>query len=265
MKAQGKFSIDIGQNMKIRIVKIQGLCFPCLLFLVCLLIPDSLLAQQPEQVTPPPAKVETIITKETVIEMKTGEKKRIQPDAKMLEVEVTRPEVAEGYLSGDQEIMLMANSPGVGKVILQLDNGSTVAYVIRVYVADPEKYAADLKEKLQNIRSLNIEVLKDKILVEGRVLYLKDMDAIERAIGDNPSVINLTFLTSRNARILAREIERELRESGIYGVEVEVRNNKVTLLGTLASNVLIRKAEKIASSFTPNFDSHLTMKEAAKR
>jgi Flp pilus assembly secretin CpaC len=248
-----------------RTLQIQTLAFSSFLFLFCLSIPRSSFAQQPASDTPPPAKAETIITKETVIEMKAGEKKRIQPDAKVIEAGVTRPEVAEGYLSGDQELMLVANSPGVGKVILQLDNGASVAYVIRVYVADPERYAADLKEKLQHIQTLNIEVLKDKILVEGRVLYLKDMDAIEQAIGDNPSIINLTFLTSRNARILAREIERELRESGIYGVEVEVRNNRVTLLGTLASNVLIRKAEKIASSFTPNFDSLLRMKEAAKR
>jgi Flp pilus assembly secretin CpaC len=233
--------------------------FQLLFFIILLLFPrpPRAAAEQPETPAAPPAGIEAIITKETVIEMKTGERKRVAPEAKALDVAVTRPEVVDGYLSGDQELMLVANSPGVGKIILQLDSGNTIAYVVRVYVADIEKFAAELKEKLKNIQNLNIEVVKEKVLVAGRILYLKDMDAIERAIGDNPSIINLTSLSSRNATILAREIERELRESGIYGVEVEVRNNRVTLVGALASATLIRKAEHIASTYTPNFDSLL--------
>lgn len=212
---------------------------------------------EPPEKDAPPAGIESIISKETVVDLKTGEKKRIEPDATITSVAVTRPEVAEAYRSGNQEVLLVANSPGIGKIILQLSNGSTVAYIVRVHVADPEKFAADLKEKLKNIQNLNIRVVKGEILVEGRVLYLSDMDAIEHAIGDNPSIIDLTSLSSRNATILAREIERELRESGIYGVQVEVRNNRVTLVGTLASDVLVKRAEHIASTYTPNFDSLL--------
>jgi len=129
--------------------------------------------------------------------------------------------------------------------------------MIRVYVADPEEFARTLEKEIGDISGINISVIKGKILVDGRVLYLKDMDAIERAIGDNPSIINLTSLSSRNARILAREIERELRESGIYGASVEVRDNRVTLIGELGTELLVKKAEQIAASYTPNFDSLL--------
>lgn len=201
--------------------------------------------------------VESIITKEKTIETQVGQKRRALFDAKILDAAVTRPEVVDAFVSASQEMMLHANSPGVGRVIVQLDNGEKVAFKVRVFVADPEKFVEELKKKIGHIQGIDIEVVKGRILVDGRVLYLEDMDAIERTIGDNPSIINLTSLSSRNARILAREIQRELRESGIYGARVEVRNNRVTLVGSLASELLVKKAEHIASTYTPTFDSLL--------
>jgi len=212
----------------------------------------------------PPASDKPIIIREEAIETKVGEKRRIPTDRKILDVTATRPEVADAFLSTDQELILNANSPGVAKVVVQLDNGSTIAFEVRVYVADPEEFMKKLKSEIGGIQGINIEVVKGKILVEGRVLYLKDMDAIERAVDDNPSIINLTSLSSRNAHILSREIQRELRESGIYGAKVEVRNNRVTLVGTLASEILVKKAEHIASTYTPTFDSLLKVGPASK-
>lgn len=218
---------------------------------------DLVAEENANEIAPPVDTVESIITKEKTIETKVGEKRRVRFDAKVLDVAVTRPEVADAFVSANQEMMLSANSPGVGRVIVRLDNGEKVAFKVRVFVADPKKFVDELKKKIGHIQGIDIEVVKGKILVDGRVLYLEDMDAIERTIGDNPSIINLTSLSSRNARILAREIERELRESGIYGARVEVRNNRVTLVGSLASELLVKKAEHIASTYTPTFDSLL--------
>jgi Flp pilus assembly secretin CpaC len=202
-------------------------------------------------------RAEYIITRDETIETRVGEKRTVRLDARILTVSVTRPEVADVFLSTDHEMVVRANSPGVSKAIVQLEPGITAAFTIRVHVADPDKFANTLRDKIGNIQNVHIEVVKGKILVSGRILYLPDMDVIERVVADNPSIINLTSLTSRNARILAREIKRELRESGIYGADVEVRNNRVTLIGSLGSEVLVRKAEYIASTFTPNFDSLL--------
>jgi Flp pilus assembly secretin CpaC len=204
----------------------------------------------------------SIITKEEAIETTEGAKERLRTDAHIVDVAVTRPEVADALIAGDKELSLIAHSAGFGKVLVRLENGNTIAYKVRVYVADPEKRAAQLREKLGHIQGINIEVVKGKILIDGRVLHLKEMDAIERAVGDNPSVINLTSLSSRNARILAREIVRELRASGIYGADVEVRSNRVTLVGTLGSRLLVEKAETIASKYTPTFDSLLQVAPA---
>ena len=49
---------------------------------------------------------------------------------------------------------------------------------MRVSVADPQRFVEDLKKKIGHIQGINIEVLKGKIVVDGRVLYLKDMDSI---------------------------------------------------------------------------------------
>jgi Flp pilus assembly secretin CpaC len=208
----------------------------------------------PASATKPP---DPIITRSKTIEARTGEKWRVRMGSKILDVAVTRPEVADAFISKPAELLLSANSPGIGKIIAHLENGERIALKIRVYVADPERFVAELKQKIGHIQGINIEIVKGKILVDGRVLYLKDMDAIESAVSDNPSIINLTSLSSRNARILAREIQRELRESGIYGVTVEVRNNRVTLVGSLRTALLAAKAEKIASGYTHSFDSLL--------
>lgn len=200
---------------------------------------------------------DSIITEEETIEARSGEKRWLRLDSKIQDVAVTRPEVAEAFISRPQELLVRANSPGIGRIIISLENEKTVAFRFRVHVAAPERYAEELRKKLSHIQGIEIKVVKGRILVDGRVLYLKDMDAIERAVGDNPSIINLTSLSSRNSRILAREIQRELRESGIYGANVEVRNNRVTLVGSLRSELLVKKAESIASAYTPNFDSNL--------
>ena len=220
----------------------------------------SVVAQDAPPSEPPPPSTEeseAIITKDKTIETRVGDKKTIRTDARILDVAVTRPEVADAFATGPRELAFGSNSPGVGKIVVHLEGGARVAFKIRVHVADPEEFAQKLRKELGHIQNVDIEVIKGKILVDGRVLYLKDMDAIERALGDNPSIINLTSLSSRNARILSREIERELRESGIYGASVEVRNNRVTLVGTLPTSRLVRRAEKIASTYTPNFDSLL--------
>ncbi|GAB4331859.1 MAG: hypothetical protein Kow0099_03370 [Candidatus Abyssubacteria bacterium] len=230
------------------------------LFWLCVLLVSGATGSavgQNDAPTPPSDKTQSIITKEEAIESKAGDVRRLKTEAHIVEVAVTRPEVADAFLSGSRELSLLAHSPGFGKVLVRLDNGNTIAYKIRVHVADPEDFAAQLRERLGHIHGINIEVVKEKVLIDGRVLYLEEMDAIERAVGDNPSVINLTSLSSRNARILAREIERELRASGIYGADVEVRDNRVTLVGTLRSNVLARKAETIASKYTTTFDNLL--------
>jgi Flp pilus assembly secretin CpaC len=204
-----------------------------------------------------PLEERPIITREETIELQDGDRRKLDMDADILDVAVTRPEVIDAFPSRTRELALRANSAGVGKVVVQLDDGATVAYKVRVYVADPEQFANQLRDALGHIQGIQIEVIRGRVLVDGRVLYLKDMDEIERAIGDNPSIINLTSLSSRNARIVAREIERELRESGIYGARVEVRNNRVTLVGSLGSEVLVKKAEQIAGGYTPKFDSRL--------
>lgn len=226
-------------------------------FLICA---ASNICDAAEEMTAPAPSIkapDAIITKEKTIEARNGEKQRILMDSKILEVAVTRPEVADVFISKPQELLASMNSPGIGKVIVDLENGERIALRIRVHVAVAERFAEELWKKIGHIQGISIEVVKGKILVSGRVLYLKDMDAIERALGDNPSIINLTSLSSRNARIIAREIQRKLRESGIYGVDVEVRNNRVTLVGSLRSERLIKKAEHIASSYTDNFDSDL--------
>jgi Flp pilus assembly secretin CpaC len=228
-------------------------------------VPDVSQDISPKQDEPAPAppspspskEAEPIITKDRTIEVRAGERKVIYADAEILDVAVTRPEVADAFATGVRELTLTANSPGVGKVVIHLEGGDRIAFKMRVHVADPEKFADELRKKLGHIKTIDIEVIKERILVDGRVLYLKDMDEVERALGDNPSIINLTSLSSRNARILSREIERELRESGIYGASVEVRDNRVTLVGTLPSKRLAEKAEKIASSYTPDFDNLL--------
>lgn len=234
-------------------------CFLVILAaLVCCILAGDLAADD-KSVEPSvsPDTSQSIISKEETIEIRSGEKKHILTDAKILDVAVTRPEVADVFVHKAGEFILIANSPGIGKAVVRLGNGDTVAYRIRVSVADPEEFAKQLREKIGHIQGIDIEVVKGKILVDGRVLYLKDMDEIERAVGDNPSIINLTSLSSRNARILAREIQRELRESGIYGARVEVKNNRVTLVGSLGSELLVKKVEHIASTYTPNFDSLL--------
>ena len=211
-----------------------------------------------------PPSEEPIITKDVTIETKAGEKKTILTDSRILDVAVTRPEVADALAIGPRELALSSNSPGVGKIVVDLEGGARVAFKIRVHVADPEEFAAKLRKRIGHIKNVHVEVVKGKILVDGRALYLKDMDDIERALGDNPSIINLTSLSSRNAHILSREIERELRESGIYGASVEVRNNRVTLVGTLPTRRLVKRAEKIASTYTPNFDSLLEVPESRR-
>lgn len=229
-----------------------------LVFLACAV--NSTDAQNEAPPPPPTERPEPIITKEKTIEVCVGEKKIIRAEARIVDAGVTRPEVADAFVTGAREITLKANSPGVGKIVVDLEGGDRVVYKIRVYVADPEKFAEELRKRIGHIQNLRIEIAKERILVDGRVLYLKDMDEVERAVGDNPSIINLTSLSSRNARILAREIERELRESAIYGASVEVRDNRVTLVGTLRSERLVKKAERIASSYTPDFDSLLEVK-----
>jgi Flp pilus assembly secretin CpaC len=214
-------------------------------------------AQDETDPAPPAEEPAPIITKEKTVDTRAGDKKTVITETKILDVAVTRPEVADAFVTAPRELTLISNSPGIGKAVVHLEGGARTAFRIRVHVADAEKFAEELKKKIGHIQNLSIEVVKGKILVDGRVLYLKDMDAIERALGDNPSIINLTSLSSRNARILSREIERELRESGIYGASVEVRNNRVTLVGTLPSKRLVARAEKIASTYTPNFDSLL--------
>ncbi len=236
---------------------------PVLVVLTCAVSNICNAADEMAAPAPPTKAAGAIITKERTIEARRGEKQRILMDSRIVDAAVTRPEVADVFISKPQELLVSMNSPGIGKVIVDLENGERIALRFRVHVADAERFAEELRKRIGQIQGINIEVVKGKILVSGRVVYLKEMDAIERAIGDNPSIINLTSLSSRNARIIAREIQRELRESGIYGASVEVRNNRVTLVGSLRSERLVKKAKDIASTYTDNFDSDLKVVPAA--
>jgi Flp pilus assembly secretin CpaC len=120
-----------------------------------------------------------------------------------------------------------------------------------------------LKELLADVPCLCIKTVGSKIVFDGKIKSLGDMEKIKKVMAAYPgAVIDLSaFDPAGMSDALKTAVLKDLREAGLESVAVEVNGDVVVLQGIVASDGELTNAVETAKLRTPNVKSFLRVQE----
>jgi Flp pilus assembly secretin CpaC len=121
-----------------------------------------------------------------------------------------------------------------------------------------------LKELLSDVPGLDIKPVGSKVVFEGKIKTLGDMEKIKKVMAAYPgAVIDLTaFDPAGMSDALKKSVLKDLGEAGLNSVAVEVNGDVVVLQGIVASEGDLTNAVETAKLRTPNVKCFLHVQEA---
>ena len=120
-----------------------------------------------------------------------------------------------------------------------------------------------LKELLSDVPDLEIKTVGSKVVFNGKIKALGDMEKIKKVMAAYPgAVIDLTaFDPAGMSDALKKSVLKDLREAGLNSVSVEVSGDVVALQGIVASDGELTNAVETAKLRTPNVKCFLRVQE----
>ncbi|HEY3857381.1 MAG TPA: hypothetical protein VGO67_23595 [Verrucomicrobiae bacterium] len=121
-----------------------------------------------------------------------------------------------------------------------------------------------LKELLSDVPGLGIKTVGSKVVFDGKIKALGDMEKIKKVMAAYPgAVIDLTaYDPAGMSDALKKSVLKDLHEAGLTSVAVEVNGDVVVLQGIVASEGDLTNAVETAKLRTPNVKCFLHVQEA---
>jgi pilus assembly protein CpaC len=178
----------------------------------------------------------------------------------LLRASIANPRIADAAKTDDeQSLLITALSPGTTELHLWKRDGSTQTYQIKVLAYDPERFAEELRLLLDGIEGIQVKVIRDRVVLDGKTLTQQDQERLERIASAYPEVLNLVSLDlSAHNRLIAERIREQI---GFSEVQVEMAGAKAILRGTVFREEDRQKAREVAQAFTKEVVDFLEVRE----
>lgn len=175
-------------------------------------------------------------------------------------VTVTDPNVIDAKPDKDgQSVLISGLTEGSSELRIERLQGEdwTTNVVVR---SDLTQMFNQIKELLSDIEGLEIKIVGNKIVLQGKILTKSDSDKVDKVIGAYSGVIlNMsTFDTSGMSHAYEEAI---LQEIGLDTITARVIGDTVVLEGVVYSAADMKRAEEIARLKIPNVRNLLTVQE----
>lgn len=140
---------------------------------------------------PNPAQVSASTVESRVIELFAGETRVISaPDVGR--IAVGSNQVLTAAAIDKNEVLIMANQPGLTSLLIWNNSDEFVTYTVEVVAGNKSRENAQLAEYLRSVAGAKVTVVGDKVFVEGEGLSDLDLAKIEQIASQYEQVLNLT-------------------------------------------------------------------------
>ncbi|RZA06685.1 MAG: hypothetical protein EOP11_09685 [Proteobacteria bacterium] len=122
-----------------------------------------------------------------------------------------------------------------------------------VVKSDASAKVLAIRKLLYDIEGITVELVDDKIVIDGDLVVPRDLDRIVQVTSAYPEVLNLVTLSRISREALARRMQKEINDDpGGVNVTVRIINDTFFLLGKVDNTPDKERAETLASTFIPD-------------
>jgi pilus assembly protein CpaC len=175
-------------------------------------------------------------------------------------VTVANPAIIDARPDSDGQSVLVSGL-SEGNSELRIERLQGAEWVTNVVVrSDLTQMYNQIKELLSDVEGLEIKIVGNKIVLNGKILTKSDNDKVERVIGAyNGVILNMsTFDTSGMSHAYEQAI---LQEIGLDSITARVVGDTVILEGAVYSEADSKRAETIAHLKMPNVKNLLKVQD----
>lgn len=98
--------------------------------------------------------------------------------------------IASVRVINTHQLMITALIKGITNLSIWQTSGKKKDYTIRISDEDPKLVAFDVKELLHDVEGVNVDVIGNRVVLEGQVLRADDYDKVQKVLVLYPQVIN---------------------------------------------------------------------------
>ncbi len=142
--------------------------------------------------------------------------------------------------------------PGVGTMVIKNKTTGAILYQFNLHVSKTNlhKMVREIKFLLRDIDGIEVKILNDKIVVDGKILLPKDIARIHSVVKQYPDhAMSLVTLNPEAQVRIAQFMERAIGNPQIH---VRAINNKFFITGVANSIEEKQKAKVIAEAYAPD-------------
>ncbi len=161
-------------------------------------------------------------------------------------VAVAKPEVADVIAAGG-DLLVLGKQKGRTSLTLWIEGRKPVT---RLIVVDDNR-TAELGLAIHRLVSPDLRVtsMADKIIVDGRVDSLRDLQRLRALVAEDPNVKLLVELNPSLMPVIAKEITESFHRQGLRDASAKAIGNRIVLEGSVTDPEEYKKAQLIADSY----------------
>lgn len=201
------------------------------------------------------------------ISVHVGESSTVRLGYKFNELAVGNPTVAD-YLVRENsatgaEILINGKQAGVTNLLIWDGSGKkSDEYTIKVLVRDLAGYMRQLQALVGRVEGVRFRVAGEKVVVEGEAVVPKELERMNRMLGDAPQVVNVATVSPAALKVVAEKIEKSLGDSN---VKVQAVDQKIVLRGLVFSEERKKQLEQEARLHYPQVENFLEFQASKLR
>lgn len=173
-------------------------------------------------------------------------------------VAVGRPEIADVQVTGGGELLVLGKARGKTNLVLWVRGERQNREVI----VDDGK-GVEIERTVRELvnPSLKVETVNGHTVIDGVVDSMKEMERLEKLVGDDPNVKILATLNPRVLPALAENVNAALVKAGIPTARAVAVGDRLFLEGSVADEAELKRALSIADAWIGTTQSSLRTRQ----
>jgi pilus assembly protein CpaC len=163
-------------------------------------------------------------------------------------VAIGKEEICDVKVVNDHELLLVGRQKG--RTTLTIWSRGQKNSITRDVIVDDTR-ADELARLVRDLvnSSLRVETFNEKVVVEGTLDSLTELDRLKTLVSDDPNVKLLVQLNPSLMPVVASEITKALHKQGLVYAQAVAIGGRIVLEGSVADNDEYKKAQLIADSY----------------
>lgn len=168
--------------------------------------------------------------------------------------------------STPRQLRITGQKKGSSSLIVSYENGKTARKITYTVTAtDLSGKWSTVRHLLQDIEGITIEIVDDKILIDGELVVPRDLDRILQVeAAYKGEIMNLVTLSRVSRDAIARRMQKEINDDpGGVNVTIRIINDTFFLFGKVDSAADSTRAETIAQTYLPEMMGSVAIRDQA--